>query len=282
MATSNCIGPTAASTGAWSPRSGSRSTCTTPSSSSWAMPRRNCLNRPVSVTRALEKCSGRSSGCRGKLDGRVDVERVADPHVGGVDETDDVAGERLLDGLALLAEQPSGRTWWRRACRCVPWVTTMPRSKRPEQTRKKAMRSRCDGSMLACTLKTKPEKGASSGRGTSSSPTRGVGDGHEVDDRVEQHADAEVGQGGAEEDRRGLARQEGLGVERRRRRRRAGRARPGPWPRPRPPRRPPGRRSTSSSGASVAPWPVRVKRVKPPSRAGRRRRGSRRRCRPAR
>ena len=75
------------------------------------------------------------------------------------------------------------------------------------------MRSRCDGSMLACTLKTNPAKGASRGRGTSSSPTRGVGDGDEVDDRVEQHADAEVGQCGAEEDRCRLRRQEGLGVQ---------------------------------------------------------------------
>ena len=45
-----------------------------------------------------------------------------------------------------------------------PWVTTMPRSKRPEHTRMKATRSRWAGSMLACTLNTKPEKGASSGR----------------------------------------------------------------------------------------------------------------------
>ena len=43
------------------------------------------------------------------------------------------------------------------------WVTTIPRSNRPEQTRTNAMRSRCDGSMFACTLNTKPENGASSG-----------------------------------------------------------------------------------------------------------------------
>ena len=39
------------------------------------------------------------------------------------------------------------------------------------------MRSRWDGSMLACTLNTKPEKGASSGRGTPSTSSRGDGEG---------------------------------------------------------------------------------------------------------
>ena len=107
-ATSNCIGPTAASIGAWSPRSGSRSTCTTPSSSSWAMPRRNCLNRPVSFTRATWKCSGANSGSRGNSTGGVEVERVADGDVHGVDEAEHVARPRLLDRVALLAEHRVG------------------------------------------------------------------------------------------------------------------------------------------------------------------------------
>ena len=72
------------------------------------MPLRNCLNRPVSRTRATEKCSGAKLGMRGKLDRLVDVQRVADPHVGGVDQADDVAGPRLLDRLPLLAEHRVG------------------------------------------------------------------------------------------------------------------------------------------------------------------------------
>ena len=58
-----------------------------------------------------------------------------------------------------------------------PWVTTIPRSNRPEHTRTNAMRSRWLGSMLACTLKAKAENGASSGRGTPDVSSRGCGDG---------------------------------------------------------------------------------------------------------
>jgi hypothetical protein len=68
-ATSNCIGPTAASTGSASFPSGSRSTCTTPSSSSWEIPRRNCLKRAVSVVRATLKYSGANDGMGGNSTG---------------------------------------------------------------------------------------------------------------------------------------------------------------------------------------------------------------------
>ena len=62
--------------------------------------------------------------------------------------------------------------------RPVRWlVTLMPRSKRPEQMRAKAMRSRCAGSMLAWTLNTKAENGLSSSRGSSLRSSRGDGDG---------------------------------------------------------------------------------------------------------
>ena len=108
-------------------------------------------------------------------------------------------------------------TWWAyfvaNGLPVGPWVTTMPRSNRPEQTRRNAMRSRWEGSMLACTLNTKPENGASSGRGTPSTSSRGAGRRHEVDHRVEQLAHAEVGERGAEEDRGRLRGQEGLAVE---------------------------------------------------------------------
>src|SRR3546814_12670782 len=59
----------------------------------------------------------------------------------------------------------------------APWVTTMPRSNLPEQTRTKAMRSRCDGSLLACTLNAQAENGESSRRGEQSTSSRGDGDG---------------------------------------------------------------------------------------------------------
>ena len=51
------------------------------------------------------------------------------------------------------------------ALTCLPMRTCsifMPLSKRPEQMRMKATRSRCAGSMLACTLNTKPVRAASS------------------------------------------------------------------------------------------------------------------------
>jgi hypothetical protein len=62
------------------------------------------------------------------------------------------------------------------------WVTTMPRSKTPEQIRMNASRSRCAVSMPACTLNTKALKGSVSARvepsaaatpvGAGASPTR--------------------------------------------------------------------------------------------------------------
>ena len=93
-----------------------------------------------------------------------------------------------------------------------PWVTTMPRSKRPEHTRTNAMRSRCDGSMLAATLNTNAENGASSGRGHALHVVARRGRRGEVDDGVEQEAHAEVGQRRPEEHRRDLALAEALGV----------------------------------------------------------------------
>ena len=129
------------------------------------MPRRNCLKRPVSRHPGDGRSArARSWGCRRKLTGGVDVERVAHPELDGVDQADHVAGERLLDRLPLLAEHGVGVLGGEGLAR-RPWVTAMPRSKRPEQTRTKAIRSRCDGSMLACTLKTKPgERGVEGAR----------------------------------------------------------------------------------------------------------------------
>ena len=110
-----------------------------------------------------------------------------------------------------------------------PWVTTMPRSKRPEHTRRKAMRSRCDGSMLACTLNTNPENGASSGRGVAVDVGRGrraAAPGRprrRAACRTPKLVSAEPKNTGV-----GLAGQERLRRRGRRRPRRAARARPGP------------------------------------------------------
>ncbi len=56
-------------------------------------------------------------------------------------------------------------------------VTDMPRSKTPETTRMKAMRSRCRGFMLAWILKMKPEKSGWWGSRDPSIATRGRGGG---------------------------------------------------------------------------------------------------------
>ncbi len=79
-----------------------------------------------------------------------------------------------------MVSRSGPNTWWAylvvKGLPVVAWVRTMPRSKRPEHTRMKAMRSRCDVSMLAGTLNTNPENGASSGPPPSSSG-RGAGEG---------------------------------------------------------------------------------------------------------
>jgi hypothetical protein len=89
----------------------------------------------------------------------------------------------------------------------------MPRSNLPEQTRTKAMRSRCLGSMLAWILKTKPENFGSPGCTWRVSVARGCGGGREVDHGVEQALHAEVVDRRAEEHRRLLAGQVGVAVE---------------------------------------------------------------------
>ena len=87
-------------------------------------------------------------------------------------------------------------------------VTVMPRSKRPEQMRAKARRSRCDGSMFAWTLNTNAEKGPSSGRGRAVVVDPRRRRRGEVDDGVEDHAHPEVGQRRADEHRRRVAGEE--------------------------------------------------------------------------
>ncbi len=90
-----------------------------------------------------------------------------------------------------------------RACR-----TSMPRVNFPEQTRTKATRSRCAGSMFAWILKTKPEK---KGRRGLDESGRGVArrrGGRQLEEAGEERLDAEVVQGAPEEDGRQLAGEE--------------------------------------------------------------------------
>ena len=87
-------------------------------------------------------------------------------------------------------------------------VTVMPRSKRPEQMRAKARRSRCDGSMFAWTLNTNAENPASSGRAAAVDVDARRRRRGEVDDGVEDHPHAEVGQRRADEHRRRVAGEE--------------------------------------------------------------------------
>ena len=65
------------------------------------------------------------------------------------------------------------------------WVSTMPRSNRPEHTRTNATRSRWAGSMLACTLNTSPENGASTGPLVSFDVRPRLGRGRQLAHRVE-------------------------------------------------------------------------------------------------
>ena len=221
------------------------------------MPRRNCLNRPVSRTRATREVLGGEARDRGNVTGSS-IRACRRPCTS-------VALTRPTTSpgkASSIVSRSWPNTWWAYlVANGLPvgsWVTTMPRSNRPEHTRRNAMRSRCDGSMLACTLNTKPENGASSGRGYAVDVGSRAGRGREVDDGVEQLAHAEVGEGRAEEHGRRLAGEEqpsmsSVGPDLRR----AARA-----------RRPPGSTaspssvgrarsaSTSSSGASVAPRAV--------------------------
>src|SRR5215468_10421619 len=84
----------------------------------------------------------------------------------------------------------------------------MPRVSLPEQTRRKAMRSRWFGSMFAWILKTKPVMAVSSGATTRPSAWRGCGQ------RVDQVAHAEVAQRAAKQDRRQVPLAERREIER--------------------------------------------------------------------
>ena len=91
----------------------------------------------------------------------------------------------------------------------------MPRSKWPEHTRMKATRSRWFGSMLACTLKTKPATLSSDGETVRCSAGCGRGDGACLPRPVDQLLHGEILQRRAEIDRRQMTFAIGLEIERR-------------------------------------------------------------------
>ena len=216
-------GPTAASTGAWSPQVGVAQHLhhallveLGDAPAELLVPGR-CRARG-----RRRSARGRSSGCGGNSTGPVDLEGVADAHLGGVHEADDVAREGLLEGLALLAED----RWAYLVAKGLPvrpWVTTMPRSKlpgaHPQEGDAVAVRRVHVGLHLEHEARRRGRR-AVAGRALDVGP--GPGDGHQVDDGVEQHAHAEVGERRAEEHRGGLAGQEQLDGRGRRRPRRAG------------------------------------------------------------
>ena len=167
-------------------------------------------------------------------DRRAGIERVAEAEVAAAGQADDVARVGLVGGLAALGEEPV-RAGQAELAPLRALVTFMSRSKRPEQTRRKATRSRWRGSMFAWILKTKPANSARSGGTGPCSPWRGPGGGAELEEGVEEGLHAEVRQGAAEEDGGDLAR---AGTARGRTARRRCRAAPCPLAgRSAPPRR---------------------------------------------
>ncbi len=93
------------------------------------------------------------------------------------------------------------------------WKSFMPRSKRPEQSRMKASRSRWRGSMFAWILNTKPVTASSLGSISRSAVFCGRGDGAFSDQRVEQAHHPEIVERAAEIDRGEVAFEVGLAVE---------------------------------------------------------------------
>jgi hypothetical protein len=148
-----------------------------------------------------------------ELDGGVDVERVAHPHVGGVDQRHDVARERLVDRLALLTEQrvrvlggerPPGRLVGHDHAPLEP-ARTDPHERHPVAVRRVHVRLHLEHERRERVVEL-------AGRPVHVEP------GHrrrrQLDDAVEQRADPEVGERRTDEHRRLHAGQEQIGVDR--------------------------------------------------------------------
>ena len=90
-------------------------------------------------------------------------QRVADAEHARVEQADDVARARPRSTVALLRHELLGAWPGGSPCPAGSGCTLMPFTNLPEHTRRNAMRSRCDGSMFAWILKTKPLKRSSVG-----------------------------------------------------------------------------------------------------------------------
>src|SRR5260370_21334839 len=125
---------------------------------------------------------------------------------------------RMSRGQASSARLRSGARKNTGACTDITrpvrmFFKFMPRRKRPEEIRTKAMRSRCCGSILACTLNTKPATRGSSGEIGRGSAGCGRGAGGELADAAEQFAHPEIVERASEIDRRQMALAIGLSLE---------------------------------------------------------------------
>ena len=142
-------------------------------------------------------------------------ERVADAQRAAVDHADHVARPRLLDRGALARQELLRRRRGASACPCAPCFTCIPASKRPEQTRTKATRSRC--LRVHVRLDLEDEAGELPGPSARRCPpvdSRGAGAGASSRNSREERLDAEVRERAAEEHRRELAREQRRFVER--------------------------------------------------------------------
>mmetsp|Transcript_26231 Transcript_26231/g.62013 ORF Transcript_26231/g.62013 Transcript_26231/m.62013 type:complete len:249 (-) Transcript_26231:1361-2107(-) len=158
--TSNCSWPTAPSSSTL-PASG-RKTWIAPSSPSWRRPSRSCLVLSGSATSTERNISGAKKGrpvyCRASPSVMVSPS-CSTPWLG------------MPMMSPAKASSSSSRFWLMKVTTVLgrsvlPERTTlrfMPRSKRPEATRTKAMRSRWAGSILAWILNTTPVNLGSSG-----------------------------------------------------------------------------------------------------------------------
>src|SRR5574343_483547 len=158
--TSNCSVPTAPRIRSV-PDSG-RNNWVAPSSANCCKPFCNCFIFSGLAIRARRKCSGAQDGMpvkrRSSPSVKVSPRRIVPwlgmPMMSPGQASSVVERSRAMKVMALLIDS---------ILPPATCLTFMPRSKRPEQTRRKAIRSRCFGSMLAWILNTKPENFGSFG-----------------------------------------------------------------------------------------------------------------------
>jgi hypothetical protein len=133
-----------------------------PSSASWVRPLARLLALSGLFNSTRRNSSGAKLGMPVKRSSSPLGEGVADLDRAVVGQADDVAGV----GLSTISRSRARNTVALPRPTSRPsrqWNAFMPRSKRPEQIRRNAMRSRWFGSMFAWILNTKPLKNSSVG-----------------------------------------------------------------------------------------------------------------------